>query len=151
MLESSEFRELLSIMGRHKVRYLIVGGYAVMLYSEPRWTKDLDLWIALSPANSRAVFNALREFGAPLAGLTAKDFSEPGYYFQMGAPPLRVDVMMSIPGVQFQEAWKRRNTVAIDHDLIVHFISREDLIAAKRAAGRKQDLADVKALRRRRK
>lgn len=152
MLESSEFKELLNIMGRHKVRYLIVGGYAVMLYSEPRWTKDLDLWISLSPVNSRAVFNALREFGAPLAGLTAKDFSEPGYFFQMGAPPLRVDVMMSIPGVQFQEAWKRRNTVAIDDDLLVHLIiGRDDLIAAKLAAGRKQDLADVEALIRRRK
>lgn len=150
MLESSEFRELLSIMGRHKVRYLIVGGYAVMLYSEPRWTKDLDLWIALSPANSKAVFNALREFGAPLSGLTAKDFSEPGHYFQMGNPPLRVDVLMSIPGVQFKDAWKRRNSVKID-DMIIHFISLSDLIDAKLASGREQDLADAKALRRKRK
>jgi hypothetical protein len=134
-------------MDRHKVRYLIVGGYAVMLYSEPRWTKDLDLWIALTVRNSRAVFKSLREFGAPLAGLTAKDFSEPGHYFQMGNPPMRVDVMMAIPGVEFEAAWKRRNTVSIE-GLELHFISRDDLIQAKLASGRRQDLADVRALKR---
>lgn len=146
MLQSQDFKELLSILARHEVRYLVIGGYAVMLYSEPRWTKDLDLWIAIDPANARAVFNALKEFGAPLTDLTSADFSQPGYFYQMGNPPLRVDVMMEIPGGDFNEAWNRRNTVAMG-DGQVHFISREDLIAVKLASGRDQDLKDVEAIR----
>jgi hypothetical protein len=124
----------------------VIGGYAVMLYSEPRWTKDLDLWIAIDSANALAVFNALKEFGAPLSGLTAADFSEPGCFYQMGNPPLRVDVMMEIPGVDFNEAWNRRNTVSIGENHI-HFISREDLISAKIASGRDQDLKDIESIR----
>ena len=146
MLQSQDFKELLSILARHEVRYLVIGGYAVMLYSEPRWTKDLDLWIAIDPANARAVFNALKEFGAPLTDLTSADFSEPGHFYQMGNPPLRVDVMMEIPGGDFNEAWNRRNTVSIGDDQ-VHFISREDLISVKLASGRDQDLKDVEAIR----
>lgn len=146
MLQSQDFKELLSILAKHEVRYLVIGGYAVMLYSEPRWTKDLDLWIAIDPTNARAVFNALKEFGAPLTNLTSEDFSEPGYFYQMGNPPLRVDVMMEIPGGDFNAAWERRNTVSIGDDQ-VHFISREDLITVKLASGRDQDLKDVEALR----
>lgn len=146
MLQSQDFKELLSILARHEVRYLVIGGYAVMLYSEPRWTKDLDLWIAIDSANARAVFNALKEFGAPLTGLTSEDFSEPGYFYQMGNPPLRVDVMMEIPGADFNEAWNRRNTVSIG-DNQIHFISREDLISVKLASGRDQDLKDVESIK----
>ena len=147
MLQSRDFKELLSILEKHEVRYLVVGGYAVMLYSEPRWTKDLDLWVALDPPNARAVFRALREFGAPLAGLTEQDFTAPGYFNQMGNPPLRVDVMMGIPGGDFDAAWERRRTIALG-ECKIHFIGREDLIAVKLASGREQDLSDVEALRR---
>lgn len=146
MLQSQDFKELLSILAKHEVRYLIIGGYAVMLYSEPRWTKDLDLWIAIDAANACAVFKALKEFGAPLTDLSAEDFSEPGYFYQMGNPPLRVDVMMEIPGGDFNEAWNRRNTVSIGENQ-VHFISREDLIAVKLASGRDQDLKDVECIK----
>ena len=113
MLQSQDFKDLLSILAKHEVRYLVIGGYAVMLYSEPRWTKDLDLWIAIDSENARAVFNALKKFGAPLSGLSAADFSAPGCFYQMGNPPLRVDVMMGIPGGDFDAAWQRRNTVTI--------------------------------------
>ena len=146
MIRSPDFKELLSIMEKYEVRYLIIGGYATMLYSEPRWTKDLDLWIALSPTNAKAVFDALKEFGAPLAGLTENDFAEPGYFYQMGNPPLRVDIMMDIPGVDFEQAWQRRHTVNID-GTPAHFIAKEDLIASKLATGRPQDLRDVESLR----
>jgi predicted nucleotidyltransferase len=147
MLQSQDFKELLSILERHDVRYLVIGGYAVMLYSEPRWTKDLDIWIALDAMNAKAVFAALREFGAPLAGLTEEDFRAPGYFYQMGNPPLRLDVMMDIPGGDFEAAWKRRNTIDLGGTSI-HFIGREDLIAVKLASGRDQDLKDVEVLRR---
>jgi hypothetical protein len=147
MLQSRDFKELLRLLEKHEVRYLVVGGYAVMLYSEPRWTKDLDLWIALDPPNARAIFGALREFGAPLAGLTEQDFAAPGHFYQMGNPPLRVDVMMGIPGGDFEAAWARRHTISLG-ECRIHFIGRDDLIAVKRASGREQDLRDVVAVQR---
>ncbi len=130
------------LLEKHEARYLVVGGYAFMLYSEPRWTKDLGLWIALDPPNARAVFRALQEFGAPLANLTEKDFAAPGYFYQMGNPPLRVDVMMGLPGGDFETAWARRHTIVLG-DGRIHFIGRDDLIALKLASGRDQDLKEV--------
>ena len=84
---NSDFRDLLRIFNAGKVRYLVVGGHAVMKYTEPRYTKDLDLWIEATPKNARAVFKALKEFGAPLANLTEADFSKEGFFYQMGRPP----------------------------------------------------------------
>ncbi|GAB4489741.1 MAG: hypothetical protein Fur0016_07470 [Anaerolineales bacterium] len=89
----------------------MIGGYAVIQYAEPRYTKDLDVWISTDAKNAEAVYLALREFGAPLEGLSAKDFSEEGYFFQMGLPPERLDVLMGIPGVTFEECWQRRVVV----------------------------------------
>ena len=145
MFVNSDFSDLLSLFSANHVRYLVVGGYAVVQYAEPRFTHDLDLWISTDPVNAQAVYKSLREFGAPLAGLTADDFAEEGYFYQMGAPPVRVDLLMGIPGVAFEPAWARRMTVDFD-DLPVIFISREDLIAAKLASGRPQDLLDVEVL-----
>ena len=145
MLQSRDFKELLSILARHEVRYLVVGGYAVMRYAEPRWTKDLDLWIALDDANAKAIFDALKEFGAPLAGLTPAVFREPGYFYQMGRAPLRVDVMMTIPGADFSAAWEKRTSEEVD-GVPIQFISKEDLIRTKQASARPQDLIDLVAL-----
>jgi hypothetical protein len=146
MLSNPDFKELLNILENYKVRYLVVGGYAVMKYTEPRFTKDLDLWVSTDEENSKAVFNALREFGAPLKGLTQKDFSEKGYFYQMGNPPLRLDIMMSIPGVEFEESWNNRIETEID-GLTVPFISKQDLLKAKEASGRAQDMIDVENLK----
>jgi len=124
---------------------MVIGGYAVVQYAEPRFTKDLDVLISTDIANADAVYNAFREFGAPLIGLTPKDFSEEGFFFQVGVPPVRVDVLMGIPGIQFEECWNRR--VEVDFNgLKVIFISKQDLIASKRAAGRPQDLIDADLL-----
>jgi hypothetical protein len=146
MLTSPDFRELLSILEKHKVRYLVVGGYAVMKYTEPRFTKDLDLWVSTDEENSKAVYAALKEFGAPLKGLSAADFTREGYFYQMGNPPFRLDVMMSIPGVTFETAWANREKVQLE-GLVVPFISKGDLIKAKEASGRDQDLIDARELR----
>jgi len=127
------------------VKYLVVGGYAVMLYTEPRFTKDLGLLISVEIKNATTVYNALKEFGAPLVDLKAKDFSQEGYFYQMGRPPMRVDILMSIPGVKFSSAWNRRKRLTID-GIEMNFISKEDLIAYKKASGRPQDLIDVKNL-----
>jgi len=146
MLTSPDFKELLNTLEKYRVRYLVVGGYAVMKYTEPRFTKDLDLWISTDETNSKAVFSALKEFGAPLKGLTPHDFTESGYFYQMGNPPFRLDIMMSIPGVEFETAWVHREEVLLE-GMTIPFISRADLIRAKEASGRAQDLLDAENLR----
>jgi len=146
MLTSPDFKELLNLFEKHKIRYLIVGGYAVMKYSEPRFTKDIDVFIATDQKNAKSVYLALKEFGAPLENLTSDDFAHEGYFYQMGRAPLRVDIMMSIPGIEFNVAWENRETVSLD-DLKVFFISRSDLIRAKEASGRPQDKIDIEKLK----
>lgn len=141
-----DFKELLSVLNAHRVKYLIVGGYAVSLHAEPRATKDLDILVGPGAENGKAVFAALAEFGAPLEGLTPKDFVEPGNFFRMGSPPVMVDILSNISGVDFDQAWDRRVEFPVNSELNALFISREDLLAAKLAAGRPQDLADVEAL-----
>lgn len=145
MFVNTDFSDLLNLFKANNVKYLVIGGYAVVQYTEPRFTKDLDLWISTQPNNAEAIFKALKEFGAPLEGMSPKDFSEEGYFYQMGIPPVRVDVLMGIPGVQFDEAWERRVEVQFD-DTAVMIISKQDLILAKRAAGRPQDLLDADSL-----
>ncbi len=147
MFVNSDFSDLLRLFNANQVKYLVIGGYALIQYAEPRYTKDLDLWIGADATNAQAVYRALREFGAPLADLTAADFAQEGYFYQMGVPPVRVDILMGIPGAVFDEAWPRRLEVDFD-GLLVPFIARQDLIAAKRAAGRPQDLLDVAQLTR---
>jgi hypothetical protein len=146
MLTNADFIELLSLFEKHKVRYLIVGGYAVMKYSEPRFTKDLDILIATDTENANSVYTALKEFGAPLANLTVDDFTHQDYFYQMGVPPLRVDIMMSIPGISFEDAWNNLEIVVIS-DRKIPFISRSDLIRTKEASGRPQDKIDVDKLK----
>ena len=142
-----DFKELLSAFNAGRVRYLIVGGYAVSYHAQPRATKDLDILIGADAENSKGVYAALAKFGAPIEGLSAKDFAEPDNFFRMGTPPVMVDIMPKISGVEFEQAWSRRVDVQIDDDLSVPFISRQDLLIAKLAAGRAQDLIDVDALR----
>jgi hypothetical protein len=135
----------LRVFSQYKVEYLIIGGYAVAFHAEPRFTKDLDILVRASQENARRVFQALRAFGAPLSGLTEKDFEREKYCYQIGAPPVRVDILMSIDGVVFDDAWARRVESTIG-DVEAFFISREDLIATKTATGRPQDLLDVQTL-----
>ena len=142
---SSDFEELLRTFSASGVRYLIVGGHAVMLYTEPRYTKDLDVWIDPSPENAAKVFSALAAFGAPLAGLAPDDFARQGFVYQMGVPPLRVDILMSIDGVTFEEAWPNRIESALGAQP-AWFIGREDLLRNKRASGRHIDLHDAELL-----
>ena len=145
MFVNSDFTDLLNVFREFQVRYLVIGDYAYIQYAEPRYTKDLDLWISTDRENAVSVFNALKSFGAPLTDLTEADFSEEGYFYQMGIPPMRVDVLMGIPGLDFTSAWKNR--IEIDFDgLTVPLISRPDLIKIKNASGRPQDLIDADLL-----
>jgi len=139
--------DLLSAFLAHGVRFLVVGGHAVNIYTEPRYTNDLDILVSGDEANGHAVYLALADFGAPLKGITAQDFIEkPKQYFQVGVPPARIDVLQSIVAVAFEDAWEQATTVKINGQ-DVRFISREDLIRNKLAAGRPKDLADAEALR----
>jgi hypothetical protein len=145
MFVNSDFTDLLKLFNDNHVRYLVIGGYAIILYAEPRFTKDLDLWISTDTDNAAAIYKALKTFGAPLTGLTETDFSEEGYFYQMGVPPIRVDILMGIPGGDFEQAWQNRNVVDFG-GLVVPFISKQDLIAVKKASGRPQDLIDADLL-----
>lgn len=143
-----DLRELLLALNAHEVEYLVVGGYAVGVHSEPRATKDLDIFIRADEKNSLAVYRALATYGAPLENLTPSAFKdEPTSVFQIGVPPNRVDILQSMDGVTFDEAWKHRIEALVDGDIPAHVISREYLIQNKLATGRAQDLADVEAMR----
>jgi hypothetical protein len=144
-----DFKELLSVLNAHRVKYLVVGAYAVSVYAQPRATKDLDILIKADAENAEAVFAALAQFGAPLQGLTPVDFAQKGPFLRMGRAPVGVDILTEIAGVEFDAAWERRVEDLVDAatGLKAHFISRDDLIASKLASGRLQDLADADAIR----
>jgi len=147
MSANSLFKELLRKFNEHQIKYLIVGAYAVMKYTEPRYTKDLDVWIEPSRVNAEKVFRALAEFGAPLDSVTTEDFSNPELIFQIGIAPHRIDILMSVKGLQFAEAWARRIETRFD-DVPLQIVSKADLLTAKEAMGRPQDILDAEALRR---
>ena len=144
-----DFKELLSALNAHRVKYLVVGAYAVSIYAQPRATKDLDILVRADADNAEAVFAGLAQFGASLEGVSSADFAERGPFFRMGREPVAVDLLTEIPGIEFEAAWGNRVESIVDpaSGLKANFVSRDDLIAAKLASGRKQDLADVDAIR----
>src|SRR5262245_26737223 len=140
-----DFKDLLSAFSAQGVEYLVVGAHALAAHGHVRATKDLDVWVRPSAENSPRVIQALKAFGAPLHDLTSDDLSRPGLIFQIGVPPVRVDVITSIDGVDFAAAWPDRLLANLEGQQ-VPVLSRHHLIANKKAAGRLQDLADVEAL-----
>jgi hypothetical protein len=143
-----DHKDILAALNAHHVKYLVVGGHAVSIQAEPRGTKDLNLFIKADEENSRAVFAALAEYGAPVSGMTPADFNDkPTTEFQMGVPPARIDILQGIAGVRFDEAWESRVEGLFDQETSAHVISRRHLIQNKLAVGRYQDLADVEKLR----
>jgi predicted nucleotidyltransferase len=147
MAESPHYSELLRTLNDFEVEYLIVGGYAVMKYTEPRFTKDLDVWVRSSPQNSARVYDALSKFGAPLRndGVTPETFTNEKVVYQIGVAPVRIDISTHIDGVAFDAAWQNRVSGSI-FGVPVHFIPIEDLIINKRSTGRNNDLEHVKYL-----
>lgn len=145
----AEFVEMLSILNEEKVDFVIVGGYAVGIYLEPRATKDLDIFIRPSKKNAANTIRALRRFGAPMFGVTVADLSSPGLVLQIGIPPKRIDFLTSISGATFSEAWRSRVGVQIaGMNEAVPFIGKKVLIQNKRSAARPQDLVDADQLER---
>jgi hypothetical protein len=125
----------------------VVGAHALAVHGVPRATADLDLWVEASETNAGLVVLALAKFGAPLSalGIRREDFSQPNLVAQLGLPPFRVDLLTSISGVAFDEAWADRVMAEIE-GVEVPVLGREAFVANKRATGRKKDLADLDAL-----
>ncbi len=142
---NKDFKELLQALNDNQVEYLIVGGYALIEYTEPRYTKDLDIWIDADPGNAQKVLEALSEFGAPSFGATVDDLSCAGNVLQIGVAPLRIDIVTSIDGVEFAEAWL--NKAQVDFDGVpVFIIGADDLLKNKKSTKRERDKEDAKAL-----
>lgn len=142
---NSDFKELLQSLNDHDVRYLVVGGYAVMHYTEPRFTKDLDVWLEPSPENARRAARALTSFGIPLVEVTEEDLATPGTQLMVGVPPCAIDLLTTCSNLDFADCWSRRS-VDQDGSLVIPFLSRIDLIRAKEASRRLQDLVDLEKL-----
>lgn len=140
-----DFLDILSAFIDERVDFLVVGAYAVSVHAEPRATGDLDLWVEPAPENATRVHRALTSFGAPLDDVGEQDFVTPGTVVQLGVPPRRIDVMTSIDGVSFTEAWSGRVIVELE-GLQIPFIGRDALITNKRAMKRPKDRLDLERL-----
>lgn len=145
MAINPDFRDLFAALNGAQARYLLVGGYALAIYTVPRFTKDLDVWVEPTHVNAGRVLGGLREFGAPVTELSASDLARPGLIFQIGIPPNRIGILTAIDGVSFEAAWPSRLSTSYG-DQHVAVIGRADLIRNKRATGRPQDALDADAL-----
>ncbi len=143
---NSDFRDLLQCFAEADVRYLVVGGYAVIFHAEPRFTADLDLWVEPTEENAGAVMRSFRRFGLPLmGGIEPGDFAKPGTQYMIGAAPCAIDFLTTVPGLEFGPCWSRRIVVE-DDGLSVNYLAKSDLILAKRTAARQRDLMDLELL-----
>ena len=142
---NEDYKDMLLALSEEKVKYMLVGAYALAAHGYPRATMDIDIWVMPSPRNADAVMRALRRFGAPLHNLTKEDLQRDGTVFQIGVAPRRIDIITAASGLRFEEAYSRSLSINIE-GLQVHIPSVDDLIRNKRAAGRTKDLADAEAL-----
>lgn len=142
-----DFKDLLSEFNAQGVEYLVVGAHALAAHGHVRATKDMDVWVRPEVNNAHRVIKALEAFGAALHGTTVNDLSDPDFILQLGVQPVRIDIITSITGVEFDEAWAGRFEATFAGEP-VGVLSREHLIQNKSATGRPQDIADVHVLRR---
>jgi predicted nucleotidyltransferase len=142
---NQDFREFIQSLNDNRVRYLVIGGYAVALYGYPRYTKDLDIWIEPNSENVANLLNALKQFGFGSLNLQISDFIMPDQVIQLGYPPNRIDLITTPSGVIFDDCFASKTEVVIE-DLSVNFIDLENLKQNKKASGRLQDLADLENL-----
>ena len=142
---NEDYKDMLHALSDEKVRFLLIGAYALAAHGYPRATMDIDIWVMPSPHNAEAVLRALRRFGAPLHNLTKEDLQKDGTIFQIGVAPRRIDILTAASGLEFEEAYGSSLSVNIE-GIEVHIPSINDLIRNKKASGRTKDLADVEAL-----
>ncbi len=142
---NQDFKEFIQSLNDNSVRYLVVGGYAVALHGYPRYTKDMDVWVEMTVDNASKIVKALNQFGFGSLDLKEADFIEPDQIIQLGYPPRRIDILTTLPGVEFSECYLSHTTVNVE-GVSVNFIDLENLKKNKRATGRHQDLADLENL-----
>ena len=146
MTLAKDFEDFVKLLYQHEVEYMVVGGYALAFHGKPRHTCDLDIWINISEKNASRMLQVLKGFGMSSMGFKKDDFLKPGYMTQIGHPPLRIDILNSIDGVEFNEAVKHMNRVEIETDLPLNYIGLNDFVKNKQASGRMQDLADIQEI-----
>ena len=139
---SQDFKEFVELLIKHKVEYLIVGGYAVGIHGHPRYTGHLDIWLNPTQENAEKVIQCINEFGFASVGLKISDFTKEGNIIQLGYPPLRIDLLTEIDGVTFNECYLNKKEVELE-GIIVHFIGYGDLLKNKKESGRHKDLDDI--------
>jgi hypothetical protein len=137
---------MLQILSANDVKFLLVGAYAMAAYGHPRATGDIDVWVWATAENSEKIYNSLKQFGAPLAQINQDSFTEKGIVFQIGVAPRRIDILSRIDGVDFEDAYEKRQITDID-GISVPLISKQDLIKNKLATGRKKDALDAEQLK----
>lgn len=141
-----DFHEFVESLEKSKVKYLIVGGYAVGIHGHPRFTGDMDIWIEVSDENAERVISAIHLFGFSSLGLKKEDFLVEGNLIQIGQPPLRIDLLTQIDGVTFDDCYSRRKTLTLA-DLKFEFIGYQDLLKNKESSNRPKDRQDVESLK----
>lgn len=145
MALNKDFEDLLRLLNSAHAKYMVVGAYAVIFYTEPRYTRDIDLWVQPTEDNAEKVYKALKEFGAPVNNLTMDDLTHSNMVYQIGIEPNRIDILMGIGSLTFEKAWQNRRETTYG-DEKVFMIGLEDLIIAKQDAGREKDKADLRLL-----
>ena len=143
-----DFEDFVILLNQYSVEYMIVGGYALAFHGKPRHTGDLDIWIKISEDNALKILMVLEEFGLRSMGFEKQDFLSAGYVSQIGYPPLRIDILNSIDGVEFDDASANMQRIQIEENLMINYIGLDDFIKNKTASGRKRDLADIKEIMR---
>jgi hypothetical protein len=147
MILHSDFKEFLILLNKHKVKYLIVGGYAVYIYSHPRNTDDIDIWVEISNSNAKKILKALDEFGFGNLDITIEDLTKKDFVVQLGYPPIRIDIITSISGLDFKNAFSKKTVEEIKGVGKVNFISYKDLIKNKLKSNRLKDKQSIEWLK----
>jgi len=145
MKTEKDYEEFLELLNKHKVRYCIIGSYALSFHARPRYTKDIDILIEASPENAEKILIVLEIFGFGSLNLRVEDFSEKGNIIQLGYEPVRIDIMTSLKGLDFSDVWKNRVQDSYGKQM-VNFIDRQNLIKSKKISNRTQDKADLELL-----
>ncbi|SDZ90671.1 Nucleotidyl transferase of unknown function [Arachidicoccus rhizosphaerae] len=146
MILGKDFEDFVVLLNKYKVEYMVVGGYAMAFHGKPRYTGDFDVWVNISEENAEKLLKVMEAFGMSSLGFEKDDFLQQGYISQIGYPPLRIDILNNIDGVEFKEAYINRQEL-IEGDLAIVYIGLQDLMANKIASGRKMDLADVQEIK----
>jgi predicted nucleotidyltransferase len=142
-----DFEDFVKLLNKHGVESMVVGGYALAFHGKPRSTGDLDIWINISQQNAQKMLAVVKGFGLTSMGFNQEDFLKQGYITQIGYPPLRIDILNSIDGVEFNKAVENMQQIVLDNNLKINYVGVGDFIKNKQACGRKQDLIDIKEIK----